>query len=297
MLIKLKPSSILTGLVLTFSLGFSATSSATLVNNVNGLIYDTAIDITWTQDANLFKTMADSNTNIVSQIISANSGVVHDTPNGSDTVPNSGIYQLSTSDFDTSTGRMNWWGAQAWTGFLSSNNYGGSSQWRLPTTPLSAQQIDPFNVTLNDAALIATSDLGELFYKEMGGIIGSSIATTHNANYNLFSNMEKLQYLYSKRNHTILIGTRMNTGSYWSDTEYRYPDVTVWDHTYIGSTSYAWYLYAENGGLFVKSKSEYSYVWAVHPGDVSAIPEPSLIWLFGIGLLGLIGLTRKSNAA
>jgi|GEM_PF-216958 len=284
MLIQLKPSRVLAGLVLTFSICFSASSSASLVNNGNGLIYDTALNITWTQDANLFKTMAAGNTNIVNQIIAANNGLVHDTPNYSDTVRNSGVYQLSASDFNTSTGEMNWWGSQAWARFLNSSNYGGSSQWRSPTTPLSAQ-INPFHVTTRDVERIATSDLGELFYKEIGGIIGSSIEVTHNDNYNLFTNIA--------------------LGSYWSDTEYRYPDNTVcWGGayynadctTYTGSTNYAWYLYTQNGGLFVNPKSYFQYAWAVTPGNVGAVPVPAAIWLFGSGLLGLTGLARKRKA-
>ena len=37
------------------------------------------------------------------------------------------------------------------------------------------------------------------------------------------------------------------------------------------------------------------YSWAVHDGDVGAavVPIPSAVWLFGSGLIGLIGFARR----
>jgi len=35
--------------------------------------------------------------------------------------------------------------------------------------------------------------------------------------------------------------------------------------------------------------------WAVHPGDVSAVPVPGAVWLFGSALLGLLGFKRRGN--
>jgi hypothetical protein len=32
---------------------------------------------------------------------------------------------------------------------------------------------------------------------------------------------------------------------------------------------------------------------AVHPGDVSAVPIPGAVWLFGSALLGLIGIRKE----
>ena len=33
--------------------------------------------------------------------------------------------------------------------------------------------------------------------------------------------------------------------------------------------------------------------WAVHSGDVSAMPIPSALWLFSSGILGLIYFTKR----
>ena len=40
-----------------------------------------------------------------------------------------------------------------------------------------------------------------------------------------------------------------------------------------------------------------NYKWAVFEGNVSAVPIPAAVWLFGSGLLGLIGITRRKKAA
>jgi ABC-type Fe3+-hydroxamate transport system substrate-binding protein len=37
------------------------------------------------------------------------------------------------------------------------------------------------------------------------------------------------------------------------------------------------------------------YSWAVHDGNV--VPVPAAVWLFGSGLPGLIGISRRKRAA
>ena len=50
-----------------------------------------------------------------------------------------------------------------------------------------------------------------------------------------------------------------------------------------------------NGGQNHGSKGANFYGWAVRSGDVSAVPVPAAVWLFGSGLLGLIGIARKKH--
>lgn len=69
-------------------------------------------------------------TTLINSIISASGGVIHDTPNPYDP---SGTYTLSSNDFNTTNGTMTWWGAMAWVNYLNARNYGGSTQWALPT--------------------------------------------------------------------------------------------------------------------------------------------------------------------
>jgi hypothetical protein len=37
-------------------------------------------------------------------------------------------------------------------------------------------------------------------------------------------------------------------------------------------------------------------VWAVHDGDIGAVPIPAALWLFGSGLLGLVGMAKRKAA-
>lgn len=37
------------------------------------------------------------------------------------------------------------------------------------------------------------------------------------------------------------------------------------------------------------------YSWAVRAGNVGALPVPAAVWLFGSGLIGLLGLARRER--
>ncbi len=37
------------------------------------------------------------------------------------------------------------------------------------------------------------------------------------------------------------------------------------------------------------------FAWVVRSGDVSAVPVPAAVWLFGSGLIGLLGLARRKR--
>jgi hypothetical protein len=146
-------------------------------------------------------------------------------------------------------GLMTWTQAVSWADNLV---LGGYSDWRLPTTI-------PATYGYNQTG----SELGELFYNELGGVAGSSITITHNANYNLFTNVQSY--------------------AYWSGAEYS-----------PGSGN-AWLFVTLNGYQSPSTKDYQYYAWAVRPGDVSAVPVPAAFWLFGSGLMGLLGFKRRSS--
>ena len=70
---------------------------------------------------------------------------------------------------------------------------------------------------------------------------------------------------------------------YWSATEYA-PD-----------TNGAWVFNMYRGDQYDFGKAVNLYAWAVQSGDVSAVPVPAAVWLFGSGLVGLIGLARRKR--
>jgi hypothetical protein len=209
------------------------------------------INTTWTKDANLFQTQAAGNANLVADIIAANKGVIFDTPNIYDTVANSGIHTLTSADFTTGSGTMDWWGTKAWIGYLNLTSYHGYSNWAwaLPTT-----------VPATAGYSQTGSQMGELFYNELGGVAGAPITATHNANYYLFTNVQ--------------------SSAYWSGSEY------------ASNPNYAWFFGTSNGFQTNFFKTTQFYAWAVRPGDVSAVPVPAAFWLFGSGLMGL---RRRGN--
>jgi hypothetical protein len=148
-----------------------------------------------------------------------------------------------TSGFDAD-GLMTWSDAMSWAGNLS---YGGYTDWRLPTSDTCAG----YNCT--------GSEMGHLFYAELGGVAEQSIATTHNTNYNLFQNVSDF---------------------YYSGTEY------------LPIPPSAWFFNFSLGHQSAVVKTADLYAWAVRDGDVATVPLPATAWLFGSGLLGLVGVAR-----
>jgi len=146
---------------------------------------------------------------------------------------------------------MNWATANSWAAGLT---VGGVSGWRLPDS----DTCSGFNCT--------GSELGNLFYNVLGGSAGSPITTTHNANYDLFSNVQ--------------------SNYYWSATEYAPVTFNAWNfEMYAGYQSYY-------------GKTNSYYAWAVQSGDVGGAlvtPIPAAAWLFGSGLLGLVGVARRNR--
>jgi hypothetical protein len=127
-----------------------------------GLVYSSVSNVTWTQDANLFKTLYDANNNLVNLITDITPSY-NDPSWGTQVIGDGG----AIDDFDTVSGRLSWWGAKAFTNYLNSINYGGSNEWRLPTS----NAIEGYNGT-------AGNELGQLFYSELGGTADNNIPNT-----------------------------------------------------------------------------------------------------------------------
>jgi hypothetical protein len=72
---------------------------------------------------------------------------------------------------------------------------------------------------------------------------------------------------------------------YWSSTEYIFP-------------SYAWYFNTIYGNQrdIVKTNSLYALAFRYGDVAVTTVPVPAAVWLFGSGLLGLIGMARRKAA-
>ena len=104
------------------------------------------------------------------------------------------------------------------------------------------------------------SELGILFFSVLGGNSGTRISVTHNSHYNLFTDIQD--------------------NNYWSQTEYD------------ESRAYVFSFYDSRQDLSFTT-NRIGFAWAVYDGDVALVPIPPALWLFGSGLLGLVGMARR----
>lgn len=209
------------------SLGLTMAANAALIDRGGGLIYDADRDITWLSNANF--------------------GAGSSFDNGS-----------STAD-----GLMTWPNAVAWASDLSyydSVRNVTYTDWRLPTTlQLNASCADQHGGAFSSGINCTGSEMGHMFYTELGGTAYSSIDTSGDPDLALFTNIQ--------------------LDGYWSGREYDATNAWVFNFRY---------------GLQGPDQKILSYgAWAVRDGDVSAVPAPGAAWLLGTGLLALVGRARR----
>ena len=159
-------------------------------------------------------------------------------------------------------GRM-WIDANNWASGLT---LGGVSGWRLPyisvaagAGPFAGSPVDC--ITASEVAC-RDNELGYMFYQNLGGTQEQPILDSGDPDLALFPTLQSVNY--------------------WSGTEER--------------DGFAWEFGFDNGFQDAFGVSSGQGSWAVHSGDVSAIPVPAAVWLFGSGLLGLIGIARRKKA-
>ena len=208
---------------------------AALTSTDGGLgVYDSGINATWTSDANLLGTWEAADPSIISTIVTAEAAAIN-TAYG---------YSLSAiNDFGTS-GRVTWYGAQAYVDYLNKIDYGNSTQWALPTTVDSNSSFGYPSPS--------SSQLAELFYSELGGTAGGSIPTN-----SLFTNEQ--------------------TYVYWSGTEYAANPYGAWGFNTVNGFQYdvskgnQFYAWAVSPGQVSAAVPEPSIAWMLLTGLVGLL--------------------------
>ncbi len=151
----------------------------------------------------------------------------------------------------------NFWNNQvAWAAGLGIN---GVTGWRLASMDVNG---DGTIVNCStDQAACKDNEYGHLFNYGAGTVFGSGITTSSPGP---FSNVQP--------------------NDYWSGTE-----------DALFPSEVAWYFHFMFGSRSTVYKGLNHFAWAVHSGNVSAVPVPAAVWLFGSGLLGLLGLARRKR--
>lgn len=177
-----------------------------------------------------------------------------------------------TSGYDTD-GRMTWATASSWAAGL---DVAGVTGWRLPDT-------------------IDVDNDGPTYTNFYQGVDSGYNITTHSELSNMFYNVLGNTASYD----TSGVATGCTAPNYCLTNTGPFSNLQsdfYWAREYAPSTNGAWYFNMSSGFQLHLSKTDNLYAWAVQSGDVSAVPVPAAMWLFGCGLLGLIGVARRKSA-
>jgi len=155
-------------------------------------------------------------------------------------------------------GWMTWAKANEWIGAMNTASYLGFNDWRLPVT----QQPDA-TCDLQTDDVPPQGFFSGCTGSEMGHL--SNVEGVTSAAPGLFSN------------------NNLGQGRYWSGTEF------------APSTFSAWTFNFATGKQFTSVKTTPTFALAVRSGNVSAVPVPAAVWLFGSGLIGLLGLAHRQR--
>lgn len=230
------------------------------------LIYDSDQNLTWTTNANLFKTQFDANNGVITQIIDAVGSVEG--------------HLLSPADFDTTTGKMNWYAATAWASWLQ---YAGSSEWRLTSFFDIGDDGCNWGYSGTDCGFWVAPESSEFAYLHFS-ILGN----------------ESYQYSSTSTNPNCL-GPSLCLDSVGADgvsfvsieTEQPY-----WIGTGLSTNSdFAWYFHFALGGQGTGGKgatpTAAAYAWAVHDGPIAFAPSPSTVLLCLLGFAIFVTLRTQ----
>lgn len=199
-------------------------------------LYDDVLDVTWLADANL------TDSNQFGVPLSTNLG-----PHPSDT---SGVDGLIQASFGSTI--MNWPGALFWVDAMNGANYLGQNQWRLPVAD---EGCTPSSFGCD------TSELGRMFYVNLGGTSGNDVTTTGDP-------------------QALALISNLQGSPYWSDTIWSGGSLQVWSTNYF------------NGLEFVPLKQfDTYYAWPVVDGDAGTpLPPPVPAFPGAPGFFGLAAL-------
>lgn len=198
----------------------NASTFAALVSRGGGMVYDSDRNVTWLANSNLAA--------------------------GS-------IYDDGDSQAD---GRMTLASALAWADAL---DFGGYSDWRLPTAPMRDPTCSLDNTAVNYGYGCLANELGHLFYVEFGASAGQAVSSSGSAYLSLFSGIDDAP----------------GASGYWIDSPWC-------------CGNHPGFRFAGGELIYTVSQNQL-YAWALRDGDVAAtVPEPGTAGLSALALAALI---------
>lgn len=177
---------------------------------------------------------------------------------------------------------MDWVDANAWAAGL---NVFGVTGWRLPT-------LSPINGTVFNSVFSnnATTDFGYADADSWMDGSGNPVSEMGHMFYVTLGNLGRCTPNEASPDSCVIqTGFGLSntgpfsghwSGPYWSSIEAR--------------AGYAWaFNFLAGLQAHGSTSSSLMFAWAVRSGDVSAVPVPAALWLFGSGLLTLISVARR----
>lgn len=159
------------------------------------------------------------------------------------------------ADANSAGGMLSLAAANTWAENLIVDGVGG---WRLPETLQPDPSCDFQNADESSGMNCTGSEMGNLFYNALGNNAGAL------TNTGPFSNLFPTDY--------------------WSSTKFE---------PIPGIDDLAWTFHMGTGRQAWTVDRNVKFVLVMQSGDVSAVPVPAAVWLFGSGLIGLIGIARR----
>lgn len=201
----------------------------------------------------------------VANLIDKGGGLIYDSEKNITWLQDANYAKTSGYDSD---GLMTWAQAVAWADQLE---YGGSSDWRLPTT-LDGEFEYGYSGSTALGYNIITSEMGNMYYVNLENLAPYTTSGGSQLGCGL-NNVDSFVNINHQKNDY-----------YWSGTS------SPSDYSLY---AYVFSFYDGEQSTNLKANGDFTYAWAVCDGDVSAVPIPGAVWLLGSGLIGIVGIRRK----
>lgn len=149
--------------------------------------------------------------------------------------------------------------------------------WRLPSTVDGVYTYE-YDGTTTAGYNITTSEMGHLYYEELGNLGVYDTSGSFQSGYGL-TNTGDFENLVADW--------------YWSGTEYAFNTSGAWGFSmYIGLQNYG----IKTGGGYGLAVRSGQVSVSTAPEEPGTVPEPTTFLLFGLGILGITGVSRKKTA-